>query len=797
MLSSYFKVIFRSLARNKMFSLINLLGLSIGLTSAMLLGIYVQDEFSFDHFHKQADRIYGVTIAVSQDGKVQRWSGVPNKTAPTLLKEIPEIEKAVRILPNNFNGKAFVSSESIKSSEKSLVWADPDFFEIFSIPFIKGDPATALRRPHTVVLSEAAAIKYFGTTDALGKGLRIDRDTADFEVTGVMKNPPSNTRFQYSVVGTFVGTPSDGPNNENWGNASYETYAVINANSNGADVEKKVAEMLTRTIPKDNLWFSLEFHPLKDVHLQYPEVREIFGALKGDLSQLRILMGLGLIIILIAAFNYMNLSTAQSQRRYKEIGINKALGATSPQLARKFYFETCFFVLIALLTSVVLMVVILPFFNILTGKTFTLAFLSSPGFLLSCAFSWAALTVLAGMYPAQYLSSFSPKEVLKGAHSGMGGNSTLRKGLVIVQFAASIILIISTLVLYQQLAFIREKKLGFEPEQVITVGTRAAASRDQVNSLKAAIEALPFVKGAARSQAVPGEGGSGRTLPTLDNIGATKNLTTVRATQEIVDVLGVKLLAGKTLPEKNPGDTTIQVVLNKSAVDFLGLAPEDAINRKIEVYGFGNRVEVVGVMEDFNFTSLREPIGAYAFHNASTEGYSVLVIKLATSNMAESIARIEDEFKKVIPSAFEYTFLDQYLHTLYNSEEQLAQVILVFSGLAIFIACLGLYALAAFTTEQRTKEIGIRKVMGASIFQLSTMLSTDFIKLVVISFAVAVPIGYYAMDKWLEGFAYRIEISWAIFLVAGLVSLMIAWFTVGFESLKAARSNPMKSLRTE
>ncbi|HWA34229.1 MAG TPA: ABC transporter permease, partial [Cyclobacteriaceae bacterium] len=274
MLSSYFKVIFRSLARNKMFSMINLLGLSIGLTSAMLLGLYVVDEFSFDHFHKNADRIYGVTIAASQDGKVVRWSGVPNKTAPTLLKEIPEIEKAVRILPNNFNGKAFVSSESMMSSEKRLVWADPDFFEIFSIPFIKGDPATALRRPHTVVLNEASAIKYFGTTDVLGKGLKIDRDTTDFEVTGVMANAGSNTRFDYAIIGTFVGSPYEGPNNENWGNASYETYALVNANSNGNDVEKKVADMLARTIPKDNLWFSLEFHPLKDIHLQSPEVSE-------------------------------------------------------------------------------------------------------------------------------------------------------------------------------------------------------------------------------------------------------------------------------------------------------------------------------------------------------------------------------------------------------------------------------------------------------------------------------------------------------------------------------------------
>ncbi len=645
-------------------------------------------------------------------------------------------------------------------------------------------------------MSEAAAIKYFGTTDALGKGLKIDRDTLEFEVTGIMKNAPSNTRFQYPVIGTFAGSYFDEPNNQNWGNASFETYILLNENSSGPTVEKKIAETLERMLPKDNLWFSLELHPLKDIHLQYPDVEEIFGAQKGDLSQLRILIGLGLIIILIAAFNYMNLSTAQSQRRFKEIGISKTLGATNSQLARKFYLETSFFVLFALLVSIVLVMAVLPFFSTLTGKAFGASFISSPSFILSCIAGWIVLTVMAGVYPAQYLSAFSPREVLKGTLSGLGGNSSLRKGLVVIQFAASIILIISTLILYQQLSFIREKKLGFEPEQVIAIGTRAAANRDQVNSLKAAVDGLPFVKGAARLQAVPGENGSGRSIPPLDGVGESKNLTTVRATPEIIDVLGIKLLAGKSLPQKVDGDTTIQLVLNKSAVDFLGLSPEDAINRKIRIAGF-NDVEVVGVMEDFNFTSLREPIGAYAFHNAPTESYSVLVVKLDASDSRESIARIEDEFKKIIPSAFEYTFIDQQLQTLYSSEEKLARVILIFSGLAIFIACLGLYALAAYTTEQRTKEIGVRKVMGASIFQLSTMLSIDFIKLVGISFVVAVPVGYFAMDKWLQGFAYRIEISWAIFVVAGLVSLMIAWFTVGFESLKAARSNPMKSLRTE
>jgi putative ABC transport system permease protein len=797
MIKSYFKIILRGLARHKTFSIINLSGLSIGLTCAILIAMYVVDEFSFDRYHSKADRIYQLATTATFQGQTQKWIGVPNLAGPTFQKEIPEVEKAVRLLPNNFSGKAFVSSDQVKSTENRLVFADAEIFSIISLPFVKGEPSNALARPHTVVVSEASAIKYFGTTDIIGKSLRIDRDTMDFEITGVMANAPSNTRFQYPVIATFNGSWFDQPGNQSWGNASFETYLLLHENVDAEVVRQKIAESLDRNIAKDNRWFTLDLHPLKEIHLQYADVQEINGAIKGDLGQLRILIGLGLIIIVIAAVNYMNLSTAQSQRRFKEIGINKTLGATGPQLARKFYMETAFFVFAALVISVMLVILTLPVFNSITGKQFYASALFSGWFVVAFGIAGIVLTLLAGIYPAQYLSSFSPREVLKGSGAGLGGNSSLRKGLVIVQFSISIILIISTLILFQQLRFIREKKLGYRPEQVVAIGTTGAENREQVNSLKSVLENLASVSAVARSQAYPGEGGSGRTLPALDGQGAGKNLTTVRATSEVLNVLGIELLAGRTLPEKSAGDTTVQLVLNKTAVNFLGLTPDEAINRKIQVQGFEYGAEIVGVVDDFHFSSLRQPIGAYCFHNAKTEGYSVLLVKLVTSNLTETLAQIETEFKKIIPSAFVYTFLDQQLQTLYQSEQQLATVIFVFAALAIFIACLGLYALAAYTTEQRTKEIGIRKVMGATVTQLSAMLSRDFMKLVLISFVIAAPIGYFAMDQWLGGFAYRVDISLVILLTTGLAAVGIAWFTVGFESLKAARSNPIRSLRSE
>ncbi len=788
MIRNYLKIIFRQFSRYKSFTIINVLGLSAGLTCSLMIGLYIVDEFSFDKQHAHVDRIFMVTTEATFDGQTNRWTGVPNKVAPTAAKEIPEVEKAARLFPHDFGNIAFVSTDEIKSSEKQLAWADPEIFDILTYTFVEGDPQTALTRPSTAVVSESAAIKYFGTTQALGKTIKVDNEM-ELEITGVFKDPPSNSRFQHPIIGSFQSHWFGKEANQSWSNASFETFLLLHAGTDQAAAEKKLAEMLSRNVAKEERWFTLRVKPLKDLYLFSQDIQDFANpeAKKGDVRQLEILGALGLIVLLIAAVNYMNLSTAQSQRRFKEIGIGKALGATRQQLARQFYTETAVFVWMALVISL-----------IITGKGITLHFLVSGWFWLCVAGAWMVLSLLAGFYPAIYLSAFSPKEVLKGGPMGLGGNAALRKGLVVVQFTASIILIISTIILNQQLGYIREKKLGYEPEQVVAVLTSAAENTEQVLSLKAALEQLPSVTKASRSQSYPGAGASGRTLPPLNGQGEGASLKTVRATSEIVDVLGIKLLAGKTLPEnKTKEDTTIQVLLNKSAVDYLGISPEEAINRKIKIHGFQNLVEVVGVTDDFHFASLHEKISAYCFHNARTESFNYLLVKAQTTNLPSTMHELEETYKKIIPSAFEFTFLDQRLETMYQSETRLAEVILLFAGLAIFIACLGLYALAAYTTERRTKEIGIRKALGASVFQLAQMLSGDFVKLVIVSFIVAAPLGYYLMNQWLQGFAYRVNVNILVLVLAGALSVLIAWLTVGIESVKAARTNPVKSLRSE
>jgi len=798
MLLNYFKILFRGIVRNKLFSLINLLGLSVGLTCTLLIVLYVVDEFAYETHHVNLDRTYLMTISASWNGETQKWTGVPNKVGPTIAKEIPEVEHAVRFFSHEFGNLAFVSTDQVKSSEKSFGWADPEIFDVLSYTFVKGNAATALTRPNTAVMSESAAKKYFGTTDVIGKTFTVDK-LAPLEVTGVFTDPPATSRFQYPIIGSFPSHYFGLEKNQSWGNASFETYLLLRPGSDPAVVEKKIADMLVREIPEeDNRWFSLHLKPLKDLYIYMGDVQDFYNPTgqRGDINQLRILSGLGLIVILIAAFNYMNLSTAQSQRRFKEIGVSKSLGATSRQLAKQFYLETSVFVLVALVFSIILTGTSLPLFNAVTGKSISVAFLSHAWFWSAFFTAWIVLSLLAGFYPAIYLSSFSPKRVLKSVPES-GGGLTLRKGLVVLQFSASIILIISTLVLYQQLGYMRNQKLGYEPEQVVAVRTTGADSREQIASVKAAIEQLPDVNLTSRSQAYPGSSASGRSIPPLSGEGEGMSIRTVRADNKVVEALGIKYLAGTGLPEvKAAEDTTIQVVVNRAITDFLGLNPEEAVKRVVQVHGFG-RVEIVGVVENFHYASLKESIGGYCFHNAKTEGLNYLLVNVKTTHLVETMSKLEETYKSIVPSAFEYTFLEQRLKTLYRSEEQLAEIIFIFAGLAIFVACLGLYALAAYATERRTREIGIRKTMGASVSQLTTLLSKEFLVLVIISFVIAVPLGYYAMYQWLLTFAYRIDLGVLVFAIAGVTAFLIAWVTVGIESVKAALANPVDSLRSE
>lgn len=795
MLINYLKIALRNLLRHKSFSTINIAGLTIGLVSFLAISLYVVDEFSYDRFHQNSNRIYRAVINANFDGQTNKWGAVPNKLAPAAAKEIPEIEKAARVFHHNFGDIGFISTETDKFSENNLYYADPEIFSVFTIPLLKGNPEKVLARPGTVILSEAAAKRYFGSEDPIGKSLTVD-NSLSLEVTGVYQNFPSNSYLQAEMLASFSSIGFGKEENQNWGNASFVTFFLLSENTSVESVNKKIAAMLEKNISKDDRWFSITLQQLVDIHLHSSDLTaNIDRQAYGDMNQVKILIALACLILLIAAVNYMNLTTAQSQRRNKEVGISKTLGATFGELNIRFYSEAAFFVLLSLILSVAIFLLALPIFNSISGKNITIQFLFHSWFWISILGLWLLLSIISGFYPAFYLSSFSPKAALQ-KKSNSGGQASIRKGLVIFQFSISVMLIICAFMFYKQLNFIRNKKLGYQPEQVVAVMVSAAKDRDQVLSLKSAFESIAEVKKVARSQSYPGIGTSGYTL-TREGSEQGASLAAARATHEILDVLNIKLLAGKTLPEiKDLKDTTIQVVINKAAADYLQLSPEEAVGKRVKI--FGDQVtEVIGVSEDFHFASLHQPIGPYCFNNSNDNRFTYLLVKVEAFNLTATIQKLETAFKKQIPASFEYTFLDQQVAKLYLAEEKLSTIILLFAGLAVFIACLGLYALAAFTAEQRIKEIGIRKVLGATIPQLMMMLSKELLTLVLIAFLIGIPTSYYLMDKWLQGFAYRTTFEWVLFLLAGGVVITIAWATVSLESFKAAKANPVNNLRNE
>ncbi|MBY0432767.1 MAG: ABC transporter permease [Cyclobacteriaceae bacterium] len=796
MLTVYLKIALRNIVRNKTFSFINIMGLSIGLVSFLGISLYVIDELSYDRFHKNSDRIYRAIISkTDSDGQISKWGSVPNKLAPTAAKEIPEVEKVTRVFHHNFGDIGFVSTETEKFSETKLFFADPEIFDVFTIPLVKGTLGKVLDRAGTVILSETSAQRYFGDADPIGKSLLID-NSLSLEVTGVYKDFPQNSFLKCQLIASFSSIGFGKEENQRWGNASFETYFLLNKEVSLATANQKIAELLERNIPKDNRWFSITLQPLLDIRLHSTDLTASIDRKQyGDYSQVKVLTALALVILFIAAINYMNLTTAQAQRRNKEVGISKTLGAIFTELNSKFFLETSIFVLTSLLISNIVFLMGLPLFNALSGKAISIDFIFQDWFWFSFAAVWTMLTLLSGFYPAFYLSSFSPKTTLLKT-PGSGGQAFVRKGLVIFQFSISIVLIICAVMFYKQMNFMRNKNLGYQPDQVIAVMVSAAKDRDQVLSLKTELESLAEVKEVARSQSYPGIGTSSYTI-TRDGAGQGTSILTTRATHEIVDVLGMKLLAGRTLPEnKDPKDTTIQVVINKSTADYLQLTPDEAVGRRVRIFDRGVS-EIVGVVDDFHFASFHQQIGPYCFNNSPDNRYIYLLVKVQANELSATVKKIESTFKKIIPAAFEFTFLDQQMDQLYASDERLANIVLLFASLAIIIACLGLYALASFTAEQRTREIGIRKILGASVTDLVAMLSKEFVLLVLIAFAIGVPIGYYLMNNWLQSFAYKTNLDVVIFVLAGVISLAIAWGTVSFESLRAARRNPVESLKGE
>lgn len=794
MLKNHIKIAWRNLKANRLFSGINILGLSLGLAITIVLYLFISHERSFDKMYSQQDQIYRILVDAEFDGQTEIFTHAPAALAPAIKSDIPEVKEVARLLKHDFGGNAYINIEDRNYIEKSLYWTDASVVEIFEINFLKGDAKSALTRPNTVALSQSTAEKYFPGEEAIGKSIKVDNHY-DLEVTGVFEDFPANSTMDATVLASFSTT--NFYKRPSWGNSSFLTYCLLNKEADPNEFKAQLQVVLDKNVAKEDQWFTLDIQSLSDIHLYSASYEDSYNSRKGNIAEIKNLSILAVIILLIACINYMNLITARSQKRSKDVGVNKTLGATSNNLLVRFYVETGVITCIALLIGIGLSLIAVPTFNSITGQNIDVSLMLSVEFIFGLVAIWLITTLISGSYPAMYMSRFSPKSILNPSFKRSTNIILVRKSLVVLQFTASVVLIIAVMVIYNQLSYMRSKELGFNPESVMAISTDAVASNENVEALVQEYNNMSLVNASALAQGFPSMSVSGRSLVKDDNDEHGMSIRTNRSDPSIAKVLELKLLAGKMPAKRKPGDTLVEVTLNKKAVDYLELTPKEVIGKKVSMQ-LGANAYVVGVVDNFNYASLHEPIGGYAFHNRATEPKSYLLLRFNNAGLASALSQFESTFKKVVPNAsFDYVFLDKNVEKLYAQEQKTASISMIFCGLAIFVGCLGLFALAAFSTEQRSKEIGIRKVVGASTAAITKLLSKDFLVLIVLALIIAIPIGYWLMKQWLEGFAYRIELTWLTFFVASIIALTIAMLTISIQSIKAAVKNPVDALRSE
>ncbi|HEU4551509.1 MAG TPA: FtsX-like permease family protein [Chitinophaga sp.] len=797
MIRNFLKIAWRNLSSNKLFSALNIFGLAVGLGVAILLSLFIIQERSFDAVPNR-DKIFRYLAHVNYDGSNAIWAGVPNSIGPTVKDNLPEVKLSARTLLNEFGQNANFSIGDNTYIENRLYWADPDVVEIFDLHFIYGDKKTALREPNTILLSESKAKQYFGKENPLNKTIEFNRSTP-LKVTGVYADLPVTGTFDAQLIGSFSTTSFS--KRLTWDNASFETWIMLRDKNDRQQVEAYLPKMLREHVGAQGTYYTLALQPLADVHLNSPGI-DAYSERKGDAGRLRQLSYLAIALLLMAAINYMNLATARAQQRSKEVGISKALGISKKGLIGKFYAETALLTLISIIFGLIFASFSIPLFNALSGKTLLYTTLSHPVFWIGLPVLWLSITLVSGLYPALILSSYTPMEALQKGKVVRKGSVPFRHALVVLQFSISIILIVGVIIMYIQMNYVSQRKLGYNPENVIAIGLNSLKSQQELDALKNSVSALSPTLHTALSQAFPGKGENGRAIhkDAADKQGAL--LYSSMVIGDIQKVLQLKMLAGRMVKEWSRGDTTkdgvpnFEVVLNKNAVDYLGLTPEQVVGTKARV-DLGDHTTVVGVVDNFNYASLHTPIKAYSFTNAPN-ALRYLMVRFKTGNLKETLHQYEAAFKKVIPDApFDYTFLDSQLKSLYLADQQTASVLLAFSVLAIFVGCLGLFGLVTFIAEKRTKEIGVRKVLGASVPSLVQLLCIDFVKLVIAAFIIACPVAYWGFGKWLDNFAYRIDIQWWMFALGGLIAVVIAMFTVSTQAIRAALVNPVHSLRNE
>ncbi|MES2732105.1 MAG: ABC transporter permease [Bacteroidota bacterium] len=802
MLRNYFKIALRNLWRHKVYSSINVMGLAIGMAACLLIMLFVGHERSFDSFHQK--NIYRLD-------EVQQWEGMvaPQNVAlsmfpmaATLNQDYPEIRNATHIFSDE---KVPLQYGDKRVFIPKLFWADSSFLQIFDFELSSGDRATALKQPGSVLLTEENARKIFGEENPLGKTLvKYGQDTLSFKVTGILKKVPSNSHLQFD--GLFSVSTIEKPDwMKKWGNNWVNSYLELADHTNVAALEKKFPTYLKKYMEADNAkGYKLFLQPLKEVHSGSVNItHDYHNFQKFDGTYTYVFSVLALLVLVIASINFMNLSTARSASRAKEVGVRKSVGAYRLQIAGQFLSESVLLSLIALVLAIGIVEISLPFINQLSERSLHLPLFSNPLLTLAIIGITLIVGVLSGLYPAAFLSAFHPSQVLKGSTKGLGRKATLRNLLVVGQFATAIFLIIGTTFATRQLQYMQNRNTGFDREQVMTLPLSRVANQ-KYDALKQELLSNPVVVSVTGSNQRLGNN-LHQTGVKYQGIGPVRELTTSRVIVD-VDFLSfykIELAAGRNFSKDIPADNGKSYIINESmARELLKDTKDKSIKSLIgQRYGFDfvdTMGTIIGVAKDFNFNSLHHKIETLTINARKDFGYSEMSVRIQAGQTPEAIKHVEATWNQLVPDRpFEYTFLDEHFSKLYQADKQVSQIVGVLAGLAIFISCMGLFGLASYTTEQRTKEIGIRKVLGATVSSIVRLLSKDFLKLVLLAFAVASPLAYYAVEHWLQDFAYRVDLGWWVFVVAGITALLIALLTVSYQAIKAALANPVKSLRAE
>ncbi|HET6254374.1 MAG TPA: ABC transporter permease [Puia sp.] len=793
MLKNYLRVAFRNLWRHKGFSLLNIVGLTVGMTAFFLVFLYVAFELSYDSFHSKADRIYRIVSDVQTPTGIDHPNGPPLPATVGMAQQLPEVEATTRISLGD-NWMVIRDNEAFETDNVSV--GDSNFFQVFDFPLVKGDPKTVLARPASIVLSESTAKKFFGKVDPIGKVLTLTRDKFPGTVTGVMKDIPENSHLKISMImsmSTFEQANSG--IDSVWDNYGWSAYVLLKPGASAASLQAKFPAYIEKrggdVIRRTKLIPTLLLEPLRSIYLY--STRD--DAKTGHIGNVYIFAIIGLFIVLIAGINFVNLTTARSVERAKEVGIRKVVGAGKWMLAGQFIGESIILCLIAYLLAIGLSSLMLPLFNQLAGKEVSTGIFTQPRYpaiLLGIA---VLIGFFAGLYPALVLSSFRPVAVLKGKFSTGTRGTLLRKGLVIVQFTIAIGLMIATLVVYFQLNYMRSQDLGFNKEQKLIMDTRNDSAK---LAFKQSLASIPGVLSNSMASSVPGMFGFPNAT-TLENGRGEMQVANPIVYFVDYDYLGqmrMKLVAGRYFSRAFGTDSTQAMIINEAAVSQLGYtSPEKAIGKRFEQ--FGRTGTIIGVVRDFHQRSLQDPIKACTMR-VEPRNCDLICATIDGRRASETLKAVEVKWKQLLADRpFSYFFLDEFFDRQYRSEEHFGRLFLNFAVLAIFISCLGLMGLAAYSTVQRTKEIGVRKVVGASVGNIVYLLSRDFVQLVGWAFLVAAPLSWLFVHGWLSGFAYRISSYWWIFALAGVSALTIALATVSYQAIKAALVNPVNSLRSE